>query len=53
MAWSDKDKKLGMDRAITRRDFLDGMALTIGAITWGGFAGETAMAQTDSSYPPR
>ena len=26
-----KDQKLGMNRGITRRDFLDGMALTIGA----------------------
>jgi len=27
----DKDKELGMDRRITRRDFLDGVALTAGA----------------------
>jgi len=27
----EKDKKLGMDRRITRRDFLNGVALTVGA----------------------
>jgi spermidine dehydrogenase len=30
MAISDHDKRLGMDRPITRRDFLDGIALTMG-----------------------
>jgi spermidine dehydrogenase len=52
MEWSDKDKKLGMDRAITRRDFLDGVALTIGAIGMGGFAAKPTLAQTEASYPP-
>ncbi|WAX95352.1 twin-arginine translocation signal domain-containing protein [Aminobacter sp. NyZ550] len=30
MNWTEKDKKLGMDRAITRRDFMDGVAMAIG-----------------------
>lgn len=33
MSGEDKDKKLGLDRKITRRDFLDGVALTIGGLT--------------------
>lgn len=30
------DRRLGMDRAITRRDFLNGAAITIGSLaaTW-------------------
>jgi spermidine dehydrogenase len=41
----DDDKRLGMDRKITRRDFLDGVALTIGAAAMG-FHVRPAMAQT-------
>jgi len=37
-AWSDRDKRLGMDRPITRRDFLDGLALTIGGAAMASFA---------------
>ena len=37
MGWSEDDKRLGMDRGITRRDFLDGVALTIGATALGGW----------------
>ena len=37
MPFSDRDKQLGMDRGITRRDFLDGVALVIGAAALGGF----------------
>lgn len=50
MRWTDKDKRLGMDRGITRRDFLDGVALAIGATALGGFGARSAMAQT--GYPP-
>ncbi len=48
MAWSDNDKRLGMDRPITRRDFLDGVALTIGAAAMGGWASR-ALAQDPAS----
>ena len=51
MAWSDKDKRLGMDRGITRRDFLDGVALAIGSTALGGWGARPAQAQT-SAYPP-
>jgi spermidine dehydrogenase len=46
---SEQDKRLGMDRAITRRDFLDGVALTVGALAFGGVAARPAMAQTVAS----
>jgi spermidine dehydrogenase len=45
MPHSDDDNRLGMDRPITRRDFLDGVALTIGAVAMG-FHVRPAMAQT-------
>ena len=35
---SEHDHELGMDRKITRRDFLDGVALTVGALALGGSA---------------
>jgi spermidine dehydrogenase len=41
------DRKLGMDRAITRRDFLNGVAMSIGALGLSQFAGAT-----DAPYPP-
>jgi spermidine dehydrogenase len=39
MAWSERDKALGMDRAINRRDFLNGVALTVGAAALSGLPG--------------
>lgn len=47
MTWTDKDRRLGMDRPITRRDFLDGIALTAGAAALGGmgFHARPAAAQ--------
>ena len=51
MGWSEADKRLGMDRGITRRDFLDGVALAIGATALGGWGTRPAMAQT-AAYPP-
>ena len=52
-----RDKQLGMHRRITRRDFLDGMALTIGAavIPSSLFVGCTHHAEPEQSpdyYPP-
>jgi spermidine dehydrogenase len=35
MAFSDRDIRLGMNRAISRRDFLNGVALTIGGVAIG------------------
>jgi len=53
MAWSDKDKRLGMDRPISRRDSLDGVALAIGGAALGGFSfGATPAAAQDTTYPP-
>ena len=53
---SSRDKALGMDRAISRRDFLNGVALTAGALSAGalggmGFSGSPARAE-GTAYPP-
>ncbi|MGH9502092.1 MAG: NAD(P)-binding protein [Terriglobales bacterium] len=52
--WKDKD--LGMGRAITRRDFLNGVALTVGAAMLPGdlLAADMEAARQDSPdyYPP-
>jgi spermidine dehydrogenase len=48
MLQSENDKRLGMDRPITRRDFLDGIALTIGAVAVGGFHARPSAAQGSS-----
>jgi spermidine dehydrogenase len=47
---SPRDKNLGMNRAITRRDFLNGTALAIGAATVGMHGGEAHAAA--NIYPP-
>ena len=52
-----KDRALGMDRAITRRDFLNGMALTAGAslLPFRLFATPDAAADPEKNpayYPP-
>src|SRR5271169_3417546 len=44
-----RDRDLGMDRPIKRRDFLNGVAVAIGAPLLGSFP---ASAQEPSSYPP-
>jgi spermidine dehydrogenase len=51
MNWSEKDRRLGMDRGITRRDFLDGVALAVGAVALGGWSARPARAET-AAYPP-
>jgi spermidine dehydrogenase len=51
--WSERDRQLGMDRPISRRDFLNGMALTVGAAAasqLGTIA--PAHAALASPYPP-
>jgi spermidine dehydrogenase len=55
------DRRLGMDRPIARRDFLNGVALGAGAIVGGmwpdavteGFANEAPARGQQSHYPPR
>src|SRR5215210_1374043 len=55
-----RERELGMDRDITRRDFLNGVAIGIGAIAgasaprWELFAGQAATAAQDAAgyYPP-
>jgi spermidine dehydrogenase len=42
------DRQLGMNRAITRRDFVNGMAVGIGVLGAGG----SLEAQNAGSYPP-
>ncbi|PZG21874.1 NAD(P)/FAD-dependent oxidoreductase [Nonomuraea aridisoli] len=49
------DRELGMDRRITRRDFLDGMALAVGATAAGGLLAGTGTAHAagrPGDYPP-
>jgi spermidine dehydrogenase len=57
MNWSENDKRLGMDRPITRRDFLDGIAVMVGgtaALSVVGSGRAAAFPATeDAAYPPR
>lgn len=46
--WSDK--ALGMDRPIDRRDFLNGVAVAVGALGAGGLGG-AALAQAGAAWP--
>ena len=45
------DRTLGMDRPIDRRDFLNGVAVAIGAIGAGGLAGVAEAADPASPWP--
>ncbi len=49
--WSDRE--LGMGRPITRRDFLDGVAVTAGALALGGGASAAAAAAAPDPRPRR
>jgi spermidine dehydrogenase len=49
MTMTPKDRALGMDRKISRRDFLDGVALTAGLAAAGGIRGARA---DNAAYPP-
>lgn len=51
MDWSEADKRLGMDRPITRRNFLDGVALGVGAVALGGLPPDAALAQAPAAGP--
>ena len=54
------DRRLGMDRPIARRDFLNGVAVAAGAIAGGmlpgatteGVANEAAARGRQNGYPP-
>jgi spermidine dehydrogenase len=43
------DRELGMDRSITRRDFVNGMAVAIGSL---GIPRSLSAQQTPANYPP-
>lgn len=50
-----KDRALGMDRAITRRDFLNGVAIGVGGLAlpaWAFDETEFAPEKSSSYYPP-
>jgi len=51
MTMSPKDRALGMDRQISRRDFLDGVALGVAAIGAGSLGVRGARAD-NAAYPP-
>jgi spermidine dehydrogenase len=56
-SFSKRDKELGMNRNITRRDFLNGVAVTAGALTLGQHLNFHALAQGSTNqgaknYPP-
>jgi len=47
-----RDLDLGMDRAISRRDFLDGVAVTVGGAVLAMHAPDASAQGTASDYPP-
>ncbi|HYL98255.1 MAG TPA: twin-arginine translocation signal domain-containing protein, partial [Blastocatellia bacterium] len=49
-----RDRDLGMHRKITRRDFMNGVAVTAGAamMPWQLFAGDSTNPEKSSNYPP-
>lgn len=51
---SPRDRALGMDRKINRRDFLNGVALTAGALSTGAFSGAVSSPAraNEAPYPP-
>lgn len=48
MSDEERDRELGMDRAISRRDFLNGVAVGIG----GALASQPMLAALAPSEPP-
>jgi spermidine dehydrogenase len=53
MIVESRDRELGMHRKITRRDFLDGAAMTIGSVALGShIPGVQGRADTLPAYPP-
>ena len=47
----DRDRYLGMERAITRRDFLNGAAMIVGSTLLTGTAGSSNSAKTEPHSP--
>ena len=45
-------RKLGMDRAITRRDFMNGVAMSVAATYGSKLLGQTAPPEAADTYPP-
>ncbi|WP_374656435.1 NAD(P)-binding protein [Dongia sp.] len=54
MSMSERDRALGMDRKISRRDFMNGVAVTAGALAAYGAGMMKARPATaaDGAYPP-
>lgn len=53
MPYSDRDRQLGMDRPITRRDFLNGVALASAGLAASALLPGAAQAQSGTAvYPP-
>ncbi|MCA0274465.1 MAG: NAD(P)/FAD-dependent oxidoreductase [Proteobacteria bacterium] len=56
MNWNEDDKRLGMDRPISRRDFLDGIAFAAGGMmamrALGPSAARAQTAGASAAYPP-
>src|SRR5262245_54076103 len=52
MTDKSRDRELGMDRAITRRDFLNGVALTVAGAAVAGSATPSAFAAATNANPP-
>lgn len=54
MTLSSRDRALGMGRKISRRDFLDGVALTVGALSAGALPGAVSSPARAgaTAYPP-
>jgi len=53
MNWNPQDKQLGMNKPITRRDFLDGVAITVSSLTAAKLLSPlNALAEQNSIYPP-
>jgi spermidine dehydrogenase len=48
-----RDRELGMDRAITRRDFLNGVAVTVGGVLGSRAFGSGAPAEGAAGKLPR
>ena len=51
MALSDRDRELGMDRPISRRDFMNGVALTIGGAAARRPCAARRLGATPTGYP--
>ena len=52
VGYSERDRMLGMDRPISRRDFLNGVALGVGAVAVSGLPG-IALAATPPGDPAK